>query len=104
MEEEVKDRLIKAGKYLCKNWKNTYHILVETNRFGVNNKWWERKGYGWIMGVPVWRQILRIITIYSLIESYKRMKFRCIECGFIHPHTALLFWPKDERLQMFKDE
>ena len=81
-----------------------YHILIGTNRFGVNNQWWERKGYGWIFGVPVWKQVYRIITVYTIIKNYKRMKFRCIHLGFIHPDEALIMWPNDKYLQIFKKD
>lgn len=83
---------IQKIKYILKHWKLGYHIIVGTNQFGVNNNWWQPKGIGWMFGVPVWKQIIRMITIYPLIKSYQQMKWRAIIIGFMHPQTVKMLW------------
>ena len=77
-------------QYISKNWKQGYHLLVRTNKFGVNNKLWESRGG--ILGIPIWKQILSILLIYPIIRNYKSMKVRAIELGFLHPKEAKLLW------------
>lgn len=79
-------------KYIFKHWKLGYHILVRTKRFGVNNRRWEN--FDALYGMPIWKQLVQIITIFPLIRNYKRMKVRAIYLGFLHPDTVRLLWGK----------
>lgn len=95
------DRLISIVKFVMNNWKLCYHLLIRTNRFGVNNNWWN--SYDSIFGFPIKSQLFRIITIMPLLEEYKYIKFRIIHCCFIHPENALLIWPNDPKLKKFEE-
>ena len=85
-------------KYIFLNWKQGYHLLVRTNRFGVNNKLWGT--YKSILGIPVWKQILSIILIYPIVKNYKAMKIRAIDLGLLHPRTTKLLWGKHEKTHL----
>jgi hypothetical protein len=65
---------------------------LRTNRFGVNNRWWEK--FDSIAGIPLWRQAFNILRIAPLIRSYKFVKWRAAYCSTLHPAEYRLLWGK----------
>lgn len=79
-------------EYFFKNWKLCVHLLIRTNRFGVNNEWWCR--FDSMFGWPVWQIILGIIMIRPIVDNYKMMKYRA-RIGFVSLETLRkLGWDK----------
>lgn len=80
--------------YFYKNWKIGIHLLVGTRYFGVNNQWWSRFPSS-VLGEPLWRVVLNIVTVYPIYRRYRAMKYRATALEFLHPDTVrLLGWDK----------
>lgn len=79
--------------YFLKHWKIGIHLVLQTKRFGVNNKWWSK--YDGIMGVSTLRILWNLIRIYPIIRNYKLMKFRAIKLGFLSIKECMILWPQD---------
>ena len=82
-------------KYLLDHWKLGIHLILHTNRLGVNNEWWFQY-YESLFGYrPWWRTLFNLITIRPMIKNYKAMKHRAIYLGFMHPDEVRLLWGKN---------
>ena len=82
----------KARKWILDHWKIAIHLVLHTNRFGVNNDWWFNY-YESLFGYrPWWRTLLNIISVKPMIKNYRAMKHRAIYLGFMHPDEVKLLW------------
>lgn len=61
---------------ILKHWKLIIHVLLKTNRFGVNNHWWSQ--YPSCIGIVWYRQLLNILLIYPIIQNYYAMRMRAL--------------------------
>jgi hypothetical protein len=60
--------------YGIAHWKLLVHMLLKTQRFGVNNQWWSRfpSPIGWSCRQRLWG----VLTIMPLVRNYQSMKVR----------------------------
>ena len=75
-----------------KHWKLGVHLLFRTKRFGINNQWTSQ--FDSLFGVSGKQIMLDLVRVYPIIQNYRMMRFRTIECGFLPEEEARMLWPR----------
>ena len=83
---------LKRMKWICRHWKLIVHLLLKTNRFGVNNQW--ASNFDSIMGGWTnWQRIFAILMVKPVWKNYQYAKLRATACGFLtREECELMGW------------
>ena len=77
-------------RWILGNWKIGCHLLLRTKRFGVNNRTWSQ--FDSMFGLPLWKVVLRVVTVYPLLRECRAIKARTVGVHFLTDKTCFLLW------------
>lgn len=80
-------------KYFGKYYRLVIHLLLHTQIWGVNNKWFSKPITRSIFGQSFIKQLFNIFLIYPIIINYRHMKWRM--------GNSVGFVPQDEYELLF---